>query len=442
MVEQNKINQFYEKLLNSTHGQKFSKWNPEYLKNLIKQWFENNPKQNFASFCKYCPKPKNSVSPLGVEFWKFRGWSELDARTKAKEANAVIKRGPSPFTEAFYISKGYSKTQAIIEVGKRIPTRPEFYVYRYGINLEEAKLLAEEQKHKNDKSGSKNRNKENSRFSSKMCIEYWLVRGYSEELAKEEIKKEKQKTIFSLEKCIKKFGKIKGEEIWKKRQEKWQNTLNSKSKEEKNFINKRKGLSLQNYILKNLGNIELGKTQFKLFLDKNNLKYPNTENELLEILESVFSMRGYVQEELVKMPSRYFDLLDIKDPLQYCKDVFEDLWGTEISGNLDNKSQYGKMRYVNDSFGERILLRSNKEYKMYLELVKHNIKFTANKRYPNSNMQYDFYLPEYNLYIEICGFMNNDSYLAKMNFKHNTWGSVLLEKHSEMKNFVRKLIEN
>jgi len=97
---------------------------------------------------------------------------------------------------------------------------------------------------------------------------------------------------------------------------------------------------------------------------------------------------------------------------------------------------------VNNSFGERILLRSDKEYQMYLELVKYDIKFTANKRYPNSNMQYDFYLPEYDLYIEICGFMKNDSYLAKMNFKHTTWGSILLETQTEMKKFVRSLIEN
>jgi len=442
MVEQNKVDDFYENFINSSFGPRFSKWEPHYLKSLIRSALKSNSKLNFVLFSKLCPKPKNSVSPLGIEFWKFRGWSELDARIKAKEANSKIIRGPSPFTENFYISRGYSISQAIDEVGKRIPTRPEFYIHRYNTSLEEAKLLAKEQKHKNDISGPKHRSKENSRFSSKLCVEYWLINGYSDEIAKEKIEEEKQKVIFSKEKCIKKFGKTKGEEIWKTRQEKWQNTLNSKSKEEIYDIDQRKGLKLSTYILKNSGDKELGKIKFRQYLDKNKFIYPNTENELLEILENVFSTRGYVEEELIKIPKRNFDLLDIENLLQYCKDVFKDLWGSEIDDVLNNNSQYGNMRYVNNSFGERILLRSDKEYRMYLELVKYDIKFTANKRYPNSNMQYDFYLPEYDLYIEICGFMKNDSYLAKMNFKHTTWGSILLETQTEMKKFVRSLIEN
>ena len=45
---------------------------------------------------------------------------------------------------------------------------------------------------------------------------------------------------FSLKKCIEKHGAEEGYKIWKERQEKWQNTLNSKSDKEIAEINKKK----------------------------------------------------------------------------------------------------------------------------------------------------------------------------------------------------------
>jgi hypothetical protein len=63
-----------------------------------------------------------------------------------------------------------------------------------------------------------------------MTLEYWQKRGFDEQTAKLKLK-QRQRT-FSLERCIKKYGEEKGIEIFNKRQEKWQNTLNSKSEEE------------------------------------------------------------------------------------------------------------------------------------------------------------------------------------------------------------------
>lgn len=58
---------------------------------------------------------------------------------------------------------------------------------------------------------------------SDTTLEYWLNKGYSEEVAKEKLS-ERQRT-FSLEICIEKYGEKKGIDIWKKRQEKWVNNL-------------------------------------------------------------------------------------------------------------------------------------------------------------------------------------------------------------------------
>ena len=54
-------------------------------------------------------------------------------------------------------------------------------------------------------------------------IEYYLKQGYSEAESKK-LLSERQST-FTLEKCIKKYGDLKGQKKWKKRQEKWSSSL-------------------------------------------------------------------------------------------------------------------------------------------------------------------------------------------------------------------------
>lgn len=70
-------------------------------------------------------------------------------------------------------------------------------------------------------------------------LEYWLKKtdGNVEEAKK--LFKERQ-TTFSKEKCIEQHGETKGMDIWSKRQDKWQNTLNDKSEEERLRITKAK----------------------------------------------------------------------------------------------------------------------------------------------------------------------------------------------------------
>ena len=71
-----------------------------------------------------------------------------------------------------------------------------------------------------------------------LTIDYYTSRGLTEKEARAKLK-ERQST-FSLEKCIEKYGEEKGTEIFEARQKKWQNTLNSKSPEEIERINKAK----------------------------------------------------------------------------------------------------------------------------------------------------------------------------------------------------------
>jgi len=90
-----------------------------------------------------------------------------------------------------------------------------------GYTINNAKELIKKEQSKNGLKFSKkikeNPKKYNSRTSTQLG--YWLKKGYSNEEAKENVKK--RQITFSLEICIKKYGKEKGTEIFNERQRKW-----------------------------------------------------------------------------------------------------------------------------------------------------------------------------------------------------------------------------
>jgi hypothetical protein len=70
-------------------------------------------------------------------------------------------------------------------------------------------------------------------------VEYWAKAGLDENEAI--LKVADRQNTFSFDKCIERHGDVEGKKIWKQRQIKWQNTLNSKSTEEIGAINRSKG---------------------------------------------------------------------------------------------------------------------------------------------------------------------------------------------------------
>ena len=80
--------------------------------------------------------------------------------------------------------------------------------------------------------------KMNSNCNNPLRISYYTSRGYSLDEAKQMLKD--RQTTFTLEKCIEKYGKEKGQEIFEARQKKWQDTLNAKPQDEKERIFKAK----------------------------------------------------------------------------------------------------------------------------------------------------------------------------------------------------------
>ena len=74
----------------------------------------------------------------------------------------------------------------------------------------------------------------NNNFNNPKTLEYYIKRGFNLQGAKRELQRSQQ--TFTLEKCIEKYGEEEGRKRWMERQEKWLNTLNNKSNEEKERI--------------------------------------------------------------------------------------------------------------------------------------------------------------------------------------------------------------
>jgi len=204
----------------------------------LKKYYDQYLKENNEDLCQVCKKE--------TEFRNFRdGYRKL--------CNNCLNLTKFPSNKEYWIYHGYDENESIKKVS----------------NFQSIQSK-----------------KVHNRISN-TNIEYWVNKGYSDEEAKIKIK-ERQST-FSLEKCIKNYGKIEGTKKFKERQIKWQNTLNSKSFEEKKRINKLKGITLKNMI-KKWGEVE-GTRRYYQWLDKthyniknNILFYSKVSQELFNIL--------------------------------------------------------------------------------------------------------------------------------------------------------------
>lgn len=222
-------------------------------------------------------------------------------------------------------------------------------------------------------------------------IEFYLKRGFSlEESIK--LRKNRQRT-FSKEICIKKFGKLEGEEVWKKRQQKWLKSLS----ESDILMNKDSNSS---FYFKNKfsNNWILEAINKSFFCNKELLKISlMNSNDLDTFCEQIyFNKKIFSVNELStifnsKLLHDYFD--------SNKKELKETL--LKKYGTLPTK--FGNIRYFNGH-----ICRSNGEFYIANKLYENNISYTYEKKYPNSTLISDFYIEKYEIYVEYLGFLKND----------------------------------
>jgi hypothetical protein len=197
-------------------------------------------RKNFIGYCK-------DLNQYNKIWWEARGWPLKDIEYQIWKYKKENKRNSiSAFSREFWLNRGYTIEQADFERNSIRPICKEYWIKK-GFNEQEAIEKAKEFKDSNNKNGSKGRRNLNP-WEKSTRIEYYLERGYSLEDAKN-VLKERQAT-FSLEKCIEKYGEDAGSIVWRERQDKWQNTLNSKPLKEICRINKSKGRTFEDHVLK------------------------------------------------------------------------------------------------------------------------------------------------------------------------------------------------
>jgi len=232
--------------LNNSSKTKFVKINKSLISYLNNIKLKNITKTKFDDIIK---KYQTAVSNRSVLFWTRRGYSEEEAKQQishlqnnSKHINYKTRLIPNQ--KEYWIKKGYSEEKSIkkvIALQKENSPRCKEYWIKKGFSAEDST-----KKVKIHQNNSKYIDYNKRLLPSN--IDFWIKKGYSEIEAKEMLS-ERQRT-FSLEKCIKKYGLEKGQEVFNQRQIKWQETLNSKPQEEIDRINKLKGTNSIGYYSK------------------------------------------------------------------------------------------------------------------------------------------------------------------------------------------------
>lgn len=253
---------------------------------------------------------------------------------------------------------------------------------------------------------------------------YWLKQGYSEDEAKKLVS-ERQAT-FSLEKCIARHGEVEGKRIFDERQIKWQNTLDSKSQEEKDEINKKK-----NPLVKKENE---SKEEFL-----NRTKYLTTS-----AIFDDYDLKTHILDKLKNNKWKYYTKQDFIDNLIFTGN--SDINISEYLDSLEFEFSDENLIYQNKRGNnylkiEEGTLRSINEIIFYDELKLRNIKFKLDRGYPNSNLRYDFYLYEYDIYVEIAGNMSDEGYANNMYYKNTMFGSFILEP-GDIQDFFKRMDNN
>lgn len=202
-----------------------------------------------------------------------------------------------------------------------------------------------------------------------LTLIYYTSKGYSESEAQELLIY--RQSTFSLEKCISKYGAEVGLKRWSDRQEKWLNTLNTKTPEEIAGINRKKSTKINYKTLWNLSTdsegwfyiIKISESSYKIGItSKQNLgsggRYGKNLNGYDIILHRQMDSinHAFMVEQIIK--------------LKFTDTIKKDIYG--------NKGQFGWTEVLNINNLDSLLT----EFNLYLN--EETAKFKFNKTIKNA----------------------------------------------------------
>jgi hypothetical protein len=183
-------------------------------------------------------------------------------------------------------------------------------------------------------------------------------------------------------------------------------------------------------------------------LPDNKIKSLKTKLEIDDISDYYKILYNKINNFTHKEFYKPYELITI-----FCNNGVIDKYGKKkIYDNLYNIDKnifdYKIIKYKKGTFGIKTytkkgeILRSRLEYDFYMLLENNGIyNYKIGKRYPNSTLYYDFYLEDFDLYIEIAGMMNIPEYKENIINKINGFVNlVILENYKEMLEFIQKIL--
>lgn len=238
-------------------------------------------------------------------------------------------------------------------------------------------------------------------------IGYWIKRGYSEVDAI--IKRSEFQRSFTLEKCIKKFGPRDGKIMWEERQKKWQDSL--RKSRNVTWSTEKNSVSYEIYH-KKYGNDWVKVKYEQLKKNKKSSKF------ILELFDNISRILYEENKETPDILSflysldfnkvRRYSALGI---IQYLTNLsyFDILSNYMIANKIEKISnkKYGNSYYKNGKY-----YKSDGEFEIgqYLESI--SAEFSTQKSYIGTRRFSDFYINKLDLYVELTG-MSRESYNAK-----------------------------
>lgn len=320
-------------------------------------------------------------SAYSKNYWLCRGLTEDEVIQKLKTIKPIYKE--------FWLNKGYSIEESEKKIKMTILNSHEGFIEKYGKDIGELKW--EEYKKTQKKNGS----------LSNTSVSYFLNKGFNME---ESIKmlQERQST-FSLNKCKIKYGEEKGLELWKKRQEKWRNSIKRKNIPKESHVSK--GVD---FLIKKFGNDwkkhYIESLEYNKHINSKGLKFliENEFNDKDEIFKWVSDNNLSFSFLSAMKKNKFLEILNHKNFL---------LVNEYLRDKRSKSMIYGKIIYI-----DGYTFKSIGEYEIYCFLKKNNVDFIYDEPYPkqkNKKFRFDFYLPKYQYYIEYSGLLyenNKKSY--------------------------------
>jgi len=348
--------------------------------------------------------PKNGKETL--IYWTSRGWDEKEAEKLRIKRKYDPKK--SPMNTDYWINKGLTIEEAKYKIKSFRKNNVEYWLEK-GYSKEESENKRNEFQIKNGRKFVI-KYKTNENFKKEVDskrdnnLNYWLNKGYSEKEAKEKLSN--RQITFSKEICINKYGKNKGIEIWKKRQEKWMRSL--KDSDYDGYS--KKGIKLKNKIEKYSIEKLIGSLSLKnknLFIEL--FKKCNTIEEFINMYSDTFNEDDKLSLYKIILPIKKLKILQI----------FYNTSESHIMSLIIPKITRIKSMYSYYSWFNNHICRSDGEYIIANFLFKNNIDYIYEKKYENSVYKCDFYLTKYDLYVEYLGMIKQNKknpYKTKLNF--------------------------